>query len=134
MYKKPEHFEEAKLIITECEENKKFMGKYYKAVSLKAAFVTAVGVMCSYAAGLISGMPEITQDLLPLAGGVGVAFWFPIIGLIKTHSRVMDGSIFEKRPPSEIMRVANKYVEEYNKFEAEQEAKKKEKEENGRSL
>ena len=123
MLEKPKNYEEAKKIIVECESDKQFVGKYRNAISLKAAFVTAVGVMCSYAAGLISGEPELTQSLLPLAGTVGLMFWLPIVGEIKTNIEARNGTIFNKLTEKQVMDIAERFVDEYNELEAKRERK-----------
>ena len=79
--------------------------------------------MCSYAAGLISGEPELTQSLLPLAGTVWLMFWLPIVGEIKTNIEARNGTIFNKLTEKQVMDIAERFVDEYNELEAKRERK-----------
>ena len=107
---------------------------YYKRMSLKAAFVTAIGLVGSYVAGLVVGLPNLVVDLLPLTGTVSLAFWLPLIGEIKTNRAILNDSIFRDKSVSEVMSVANKYAVDYNKFEAQLQAKNASKKEESRGL
>lgn len=117
MLEKPKDFEEAKVLIkssTTSDYNTAFLN----AVKFKAGLVAAVGVGVSFIAGIVTKEPSVTLAILPNVGIFTLTALTPYFKRKSVIKDINNGDLFINVPKSEIMRLANLYVKEYNEFEA----------------
>ena len=118
----PENYEEAKKIIVDSTTNE--MSEHNrKAYKLRALFVSAVGVAVACGAAAVTQQPAVIPALIPAVGVVGLSGLLPLYGYNKSCQQIQNGAYFSNKSEEQVMEIARNYVDTYNDFEREQEAK-----------
>ena len=118
----PETYEEAKKIIVDSTTND--MSEHNrKAYKLRALFISAVGVAVACGAAAVTQQPAVIPALIPAVGVVGLSCLLPLYGYNKASQQIQNGSYFSNKSEDQVMEIARRYVDTYNDFEREQEAK-----------
>ena len=118
----PETYEEAKKIIVDSTTND--MSEHNrKAYKLRALFISAVGVAVACGAAAVTQQPAVIPALIPAVGVVGLSGLLPLYGYNKASQQIQNGSYFSNKSEDQVMEIARRYVDTYNDFEREPEAK-----------
>lgn len=115
MLEKPETYEEAKIIIKNsttsemAELNKKLL-------KIRAGFITAIGLTAATAAGIVVNDPLVTIGLMPIFGTISISSIVQYLHYLRNQQKINDDTFFDDKSEEEIMKMAEEYVESYNKF------------------
>lgn len=115
MLEKPETYEEAKIIIKNsttsemAELNKKLL-------KIRAGFITAIGLTAATATGIVVNDPLVTIGLMPIFGTISISSIVQYLHYLRNQQKINDDTFFDDKSEEEIMKMAEEYVESYNKF------------------
>ena len=115
MLEKPETYEEAKIIIKNsttsemAELNKKLL-------KIRAGFITAIGLTAATAAEIVVNDPLVTIGFMPIFGTISLTSIVQYLHYLRNQQKINDDTFFDDKSEEEIMKMAEEYVESYNKF------------------
>ncbi len=116
MLKKPETCKEAVSIIQVCNSDKEYKKPFFRSLLIKAGCITLALFVIAFIIGAVSRDYTNTLLILPMVCVIGLISLFPYWGLKRTTAQIRNGRFFAGKTESEIMALAERYVDSYNRY------------------
>ena len=113
MLQKPRNYEEAKIIIKNSIDDD--LQKYNREWNKKRSIViTSICAAVAVAIGATNGV-SVGIASVPCLGIISLTSLAPFIIRKHVNKEILDGTYFQDKSESEIIRIASDYVDEYNR-------------------